>query len=151
MASIVQHMRSVLTAVDIALRSSAAAPGTVCASRADLLGAMSNAFASQANSSSEPQAMPILLTLLQALQTLLVALQSPGASAQANTDMAVRFSCLQLLISLMRIYGHPDGLGAPCAMTFPLQMDPTGMQAPSGTYACAILTPCHGCDTSKLC
>lgn len=121
MAGVIGDMRSVLMAVEAAIQCSTAE--AVAVSRSKSLDTLSSVFLSRTSSRVAAQAMPMLLRLLQSLQFVLATVSSPAGAADATT----RFACMQLLISLMKIHTHPEGLGAPCIVKLPLQADLTGM------------------------
>ncbi len=123
MAGAIEDIRSVLVAVETAIQCSTAE--VVAASRAQLLNTLSSIFLARTNSTVAAQAMPMLLRLLQSLQFILATVSSPSVGADATT----RLACMQLLISMMKIHTHSEGLGAPCTVKLPLQADPTGMTA----------------------
>lgn len=139
LASAVDTIAGLLTAVGNISRTSASpSMAAVSMPRYKLLSAVSLAFTSWTDDRKGIAAMPVLLGVLQAVQGMLISTNSTAEPA-AVRDLAMRFNCMQLLTSLMKLYMHPEKLSQPCAVARPLENDPTGVLPNSNFvygYAC---------------
>ena len=127
LASTIDKISGLLTAIgDVSRTAGSPSMAVVSLPRYKLLGAVSSAFASWTDDQKTIAAMPILSSVMQAVQSMLISTYSTAEPAAA-LDLHLRFSCMQLLTSLMKLYMHPDKLSQPCTVARPLEDDPTGM------------------------